>query len=168
MSRQILNDGEGGLSFRNKLNANFLELYNIASVFVATHRTTPAPFTIDTTPTTIPFSDTVDYTNQVAYDPLTGIFTNTYAGWYDINFYFTGNWGNGDEIIFELWVGGAKYGAEITLTGAGATKNIPLGIPSFVALGANDTLEIKAYMATGSTSLNIVGGSVVLDLKITT
>lgn len=165
MARKILNNGDSGLAFRNKLNDNFIELFDDAQVMAITKRETAATFAITTTPETIPITDTVIFENTISYDPVTGIYTAVDAGIYAFNFYSSANWDNGEDITLWLYIDGAVYGVGITLTGAG-NKNIPLGIPISAILPANATLEIKASKETGTAAMEIVSGSVSLDLKM--
>jgi len=166
--RKTLNDGENGLDFRDKLNDNFIDLFRWAETFVSTYRSAPDTFPLTTTPATIPFTDTVTYSQDVAYNDVTGVVSNVYAGIYDIDFFMSANWGNGVEITLEIYVNGLATGQKITLTGSGTSKNIPLGIPSSIILDANSDFEIKAYTTSGTTNLALVNGSVSLSLKIQT
>ena len=165
MAQKILNNGDTGLDFREKLNDNFEELYDDAQVMAITKREAVASFTITTTPTTVPITDTVLYEEIISYDPATGIYTAIDAGIYAFNFYSSANWDNGEDITLWLYINGVVDTAGITLTGAG-NKNIPLGIPISVILPANATLEIRVGKDVGTATLELVSASVSLDLKM--
>lgn len=168
MAQEILNDGDTGLQFRTKCNDNFTELFETAETFVSASRVTPETFSLTTTPINIPFADTVAYANGMTYNPTTGAFTNVVAGIYSFDFFMSANWDNGDELLLSAWVDAVPVGNSISLTGLGTSKNIALGVPIFLNLQANQTIELKGQVETGTASLEVVSGAITLSLKVAT
>lgn len=165
MARLILNDGDSGLSFRTKLNDNFMELYELAETMSAWKTAVPSVETITDVPVTLKYLDTLSHEKEIVYDPATGIFTVVKAGGYKFDDYFSGHWASGVEVYFSFWVNGVQVGSEVVETGLGTTKDVVTSISTFVKLPANATLEIRARVDSGSTDLTFNSGTTILDLK---
>jgi len=165
MSHQTLNDGDTGLVFRTKLNDNFNEMIKTHHTKVIVALATPSVLAVTSTPVTQLFADTILYEENMLYTIATGIYENIDAGLYKYDFFVLANWQNGLELLFSAWVDGVQLGTNVPVTGTG--KNLPVTIPYYFPLTANQEVEIKLHLASGTTNVDLINASIGLSLEIT-
>jgi len=155
MAQQIINNGEIGLTVRNKINQNFTELYDLAkTLYVGTQSVAIHNIDVDTTWQTLDQIDTEVYSSKISQ--ANGIYSFISDGGYDVRYNVIGRWDNSEEVELALFKNGVQVGNPRIVTGFGGSKDITIHGDFFSQFLSTDTIEFKMRMTTGTARIDFI------------